>query len=193
MYGMRVARVAAGLMFVVLLAAPAVASEGDELLGRPAAEWEVTHWINSPPLRLADLRGKVVLVRWWTAPDCPFCAASAPTLNELDRRYGGQGLVVVGLYHHKEESPLDTAAVERYARGFGFRFPLAIDVDWKTLRRWWLDTGNRGWTSVSFLIDRGGIVRYVHPGGQYAPGEPDARQLEATLVDLLNRSPGEAR
>lgn len=177
------------LLAALLLVAPAPADP----VGLPAAEWQVEHWINSPPLRLADLRGKVVLVRWWTAPDCPFCAASAPTLNDLDRRYRSQGLVVVGLYHHKEESPLDTAAVERYARNFGFRFPLAVDVDWKTLRRWWLDTGDRGWTSVSFLIDRGGVVRYVHPGGQYAPGEPDARQLEATLVALLRRSPSEAR
>jgi peroxiredoxin len=186
-------RAAAGLLFAALLATPAMAGPGDELLGKPAAEWEVTHWINSPPLRLADLRGKVVLVRWWTAPDCPVCAASAPTLNDLDRRYRDQGLVVVGFYHHKEDSPLDAVAVERYARNFGFRFPLAIDLDWKTLRRWWLDTGDRGWTSVSFLIDRHGIVRYIHPGGQYAPGEADARQLEATLVELLHQGPSAAR
>lgn len=186
-------RAAAGFLFVALLATPVIAGEGDELLGKPAGEWEVTHWINSPPLRLADLRGKVVLVRWWTAPDCPFCGASAPTLNDLDRRYRDRGLAIVGFYHHKENSPLDAAAVERYARDFGFRFPLAIDVDWKTLRHWWLEGGDRTWTSVSFLIDGRGIVRYIHPGGQYAPGEPDARQLEAAIVELLHRGSSEAR
>jgi peroxiredoxin len=185
MYGVRVA---AGLMVAVLLATPALAGEGDELLGKPAAEWEVAHWLNSPPLRLADLRGKVVLVRWWTAPDCPFCGASAPTLNDLDRRYRDRGLVVVGFYHHKENAPLDAAAVARYARAFGFRFPLAIDVDWKTLRRWWLDGGDRTWTSVSFLVDARGIVRYIHPGGQYAPGEPDTRRLEAAVAELLQEA-----
>lgn len=153
--------------------------------GAAAPEWEVEHWINSPPLRLADLRGRVVLVRWWTAPDCPFCAASAPTLNQLHRRYAERGLAIVGLYHHKSDDPLDPREVARQAARFGFEFPLAIDADWKTLRRWWLDGGDRGWTSVSFLIDARGVVRYVHPGGQYAPGEPAARQLEQKIVELL--------
>jgi peroxiredoxin len=186
-------RVVTGLLAIALLTPPAIAAEGQELLGKPAAEWKVTHWINSPPLRLADLRGKVVLVRWWTAPDCPFCGASAPTLNDLDRRYRDRGLAIVGFYHHKEDSPLDAAAVERYSRSFGFRFPLAIDVDWKTLRRWWLDGRDRTWTSVSFLIDGRGIVRYIHPGGQYAPGEPDARRLEAAIDALLQPASREAR
>jgi thiol-disulfide isomerase/thioredoxin len=186
-------RATTAFLILHLLALPAAATEGEELLGQPAAEWEVTHWINSPPLRLADLRGKVVLVRWWTAPDCPFCAASAPTLDDLDRRYRGQGLAVVGFYHHKEESALDTAEVERYARNFGFRFPLAIDADWKTLRRWWLDGGDRAWTSVSFLIDARGVVRFIHPGGQYAPGEPAARDLEERIVGLLRERASTAR
>ena len=119
----------------------------------------------------------------------PFCAASAPTLNELDRRYGERGLSIVGFYHHKADSPLAPADVERYARSFGFAFPLAIDADWRTLNRWWLDGGNRDWTSVSFLIDRQGVVRWIHPGGQYAPGEPAAEELERRIVELL-ASPG---
>jgi peroxiredoxin len=178
--------IAALVLAFVAGASPGALATGEELLGQPASEWEVTHWIHSPPLRLADLRGKVVLVRWWTAPDCPFCSASAPTLNDLDRRFRDRGLVVVGFYHHKDDAPLDPAAVERYAKRFGFRFPLAIDADWKTLRRWWLDSGDREWTSVSFLIDARGIVRSIHPGGQYAPGEPAARALEDKIVELLH-------
>jgi peroxiredoxin len=169
----------------VLLAWLVFAGAGVDPVGTVAAEWEVGEWINSPPLRLADLRGKVVLVRWWTAPDCPFCAASAPTLNELQRRYSGRGLAIIGFYHHKSDSPLQSADVARYAKNFDFRFPLAIDTDWKTLHRWWLDAGERGWTSVSFLIDGRGVIRYVHPGGQYAPNEPAARELERRIVELL--------
>jgi thiol-disulfide isomerase/thioredoxin len=56
-------------------------------------EWTTERWLNSPPLHLADLRGKVVLVRWWTA-DCPFCSATAPALRRFDREYAGRGLVV---------------------------------------------------------------------------------------------------
>ena len=51
--------------------------------------------------------GKVVFVRWFTSPDCPFCSGSAPALRELHSRYAKDGLVVVGMYHHKEPTPLD--------------------------------------------------------------------------------------
>ncbi len=58
--------------------ASATAQEGEELLGTPAPAWTVAAWINSQPLTVEQLKGKVVLLRWWTAPDCPFCGASAP-------------------------------------------------------------------------------------------------------------------
>src|SRR4051812_36633682 len=77
-------------------------SEGQDRLGRPAPPWNVGRWFNTPPLALADLRGKVVLVRWFMSPRCPLCSATAPALNELWRDYKDRGLVVVGMYHHKE-------------------------------------------------------------------------------------------
>jgi hypothetical protein len=46
--------------------------EGAELIGQRFKSWDVRHWINSEPLTLDSLRGKVVLIRWWTAPGCPF-------------------------------------------------------------------------------------------------------------------------
>src|SRR5207248_9910326 len=124
----------------------------------------------SKPRTLQGLRGKVALVRWWPAPGCPYCAATAPALNEFHDRYKDRGLVVVGLYHLKSGAPLDPAAVKRSAEKLGLRFPVAIDPGWKTLRSWWLGGGDRRWTSVSFLIDRQGVVRHVHPGGQYVKG-----------------------
>ncbi len=159
---------------------------GEALLGRPAPELAVTHWTNSEPLTLADLRGKVVLLRWWTAPGCPFCAATAPSLNELHERYADRDLVIVGLYHHKSTAPLDPAQVERYAEAFGFRFPLAIDEGWETLRHWWLDGAEQQWTSVSFLLDREGVVRWLHPGGEYPPGSEDYAELVTTVEALLD-------
>lgn len=181
-------------MSVLLLAlalaagqAGAVAAQapGAELLGQPAPELAVTHWTNSEPLTLADLRGKVVLLRWWTAPGCPFCAATAPSLNQLDERYAGRGLVIIGLYHHKATAPLDPAQVERYAETFGFRFPLAIDEGWETLRQWWLDGDEQRWTSASFLLDREGVARWIHAGGEYPPGSEDYAELVETVEALL--------
>src|SRR5690349_16874276 len=63
------------------------AREGDELIGKPAPGWDLATWFNSKPLALEDLRGKVVLVRWFMSPECPFCSATAPSLNLLDDRY----------------------------------------------------------------------------------------------------------
>jgi peroxiredoxin len=161
------------------------AAEGAELLGRAAPPIRAEHWLNSRPLELAALRGRVVLVRFWTAPDCPFCSASAPALNDFHARYAQRGLTVIGLYHHKAGGPLDPRAVERYARQFGFRFPVAIDPDWQTLRAYWLDTPRR-FTSASFLIDRRGLIRHVHPGGKYEQGDAAHADLQAMIERLCD-------
>src|ERR1700722_3254438 len=108
------------------------------LIGTKPPEWQVTNWFNGSRGKLADLRGKVVLVRWWTAPDCPYCRATAPALNEFYEKYHAQGLEVIGFYHHKSEEPLKVETVRKYADDFGFKFPVAIDTNWKTLHKWWL-------------------------------------------------------
>ncbi|MEO5803918.1 MAG: redoxin domain-containing protein [Verrucomicrobiota bacterium] len=160
-------------------------SADQKLIGTPAPEWSVTNWINSPPLELKDLRGKVVLVRWWTAPDCPYCKATAPALNEFHEKYSARGLQIIGFYHHKSDEPLRIEEVKRFTKTFGFKFPVAIDPDWKTLHRWWLDQGKENWTSVSFLIDRRGIIRRIHPGGKYVRGDKDYTELKAKIEELL--------
>jgi len=168
---------------LVLLCLPSTAA--DKLIGSKAPEWQVTNWLNSAALRLADLRGKVVLVRWWTAPDCPYCRATAPALNEFYEQYHSRGLEVVGFYHHKASEPLELEKVKEYSRQFGFRFPVAIDTDWKTLHRWWLDGHSRGLTSVSFLLDRRGVIRHIHPGGQYIKGDKDYEAMRSKIEALL--------
>src|SRR4051794_40124973 len=90
----------------------APADVGRELIGTLAPEWTVSEWIGSEPRTLASMRGKVVLVRWWAAPDCPYCAASAEGLNELSSKYRDRGLTVIGFYHHKARSPLTRSHVE---------------------------------------------------------------------------------
>jgi peroxiredoxin len=163
----------------------APANEGTDLIGLHFDRWDVRDWINSEPLALDSLRGKVVLIRWWTAPGCPYCEASAPALNEFSRRYRDRGLVVVGIYHHKSETPLTVDHVKKQARKLGLTFPVAIDPNWTTLRRWWLDRHNRGWTSVTILLDRRGIVRHVHPGGAFFKGENGYDALERMIGVLL--------
>jgi peroxiredoxin len=153
------------------------------LEGTTPPEWQPDRWLNSAPMRLADLRGKVVLVRWWTA-GCPFCSASAPALRAFDREYGPKGLAVIGLYHHKGGDPFDPAVYQDTAKRYGFTFPLAVDPEWRTLKSW-LNGVDTGWTSVTFVLDKKGVVRHVHPGGQYVEGDVAHAQLKAAVERLM--------
>jgi thiol-disulfide isomerase/thioredoxin len=138
--------------------------------------------MGAAPIAPADLRGQVMLVRWFTE-GCPYCRDTAPTLVALHDELAPHGLRVIGLYHHKSDEPLDPARVKKLAReDFHFAFPVAIDRDWKTLRAWW---PHDGFTSVSFLVDRRGIVRFVHTGGSYAPGSDDAALMRRWIDQLL--------
>ncbi len=171
------------LLLLVFALAPAVAGDPPPGIGEKAPGWAVESWVNCEPVTLADLDGQVVLVRFWTAPSCPYCRNSAPALAHFAKAYRDDGLRVVALYHHKAPSPLDPAQVADWAKEYGFTFPVGIDAGWRTLRRWWLDRpGNdAAWTSVSFLIDRKGIIRHIHPGGQYVKGDDDYAAMEAAI------------
>jgi peroxiredoxin len=156
------------------------------IVGKPAPAWDLATWFNGPPRRLEDLRGQVVLVRWFMSSECPYCSATAPSLVELHDTYADRGLTVVGMYHHKSAAPLVVDDVRSLVTDhYRFRFPIAIDDDWTTLKRWWLDDHPKSWTSVSFLVDRAGTVRHVHTGGEYPPGSADYRQMKAWIDALL--------
>ncbi len=168
-------------------------AEGAELIGTRAPGWEGAEWLNTEPLRLEDLRGKVVLVRWWT-DSCPYCSRSAPALNEFHARYAHRGLIVIGMYHPKPiDRPITVRKIREVAQERGFGFPIAIDRNWSVLRHWWLDGGRRSATSVSFLIDQRGVIRHIHPGpafhrevvrGDLRPRR-DFGELESIIEELL--------
>ncbi|MEO8705207.1 MAG: TlpA disulfide reductase family protein, partial [Kofleriaceae bacterium] len=144
------------------------AANARSLIGITPPAWHAERWLNSPPLELAKLRGKVVMVRWWTA-ECPYCSASAPSLRAFDQTYGPKGLRVIGMYHHKESTPFDPKVYEATAKRYKFTFPIAFDPEWRTLESWKRDAKGQpvdtGATSVTFLLDKKGVIRHVHPGG----------------------------
>lgn len=177
------------------LEAPAVpvSRGGLDRIGKPAPAWGEMEWIGSEPLGLEDLRGRVVLIRFWT-DTCPFCRASAPALAELDADYRERGVIVIGMYHPKPRGTTRTLAELGAVRDeYGWRFPVAVDAEWAALDSFWLADGPRDYTSVSFVIDRSGIVRYVHPGPEYHSGGPgdheacrrDYADVRAALDALL--------
>ncbi len=198
--------VAAGAAALAASFGPFPGRRGDvaRIIGRPAPPLALSGWLDRAPMEIDDLAGRVVLVRWWT-DTCPFCSATAPVLNELDARYRERGLSVIGVFHPKPPGDEDPDRMRRAARQFGFGFPVASDPDWSALRRWWLDEEPRGFTSVTFLVDRAGVIRYVHPGGEFHPGgggshwrdhrscEREHREIVATIEALLDEpAPGSA-
>ena len=169
---------------------------GVELLGTPAPQWSFTRWIG-PPLSLAGLRGKVVLVRWWTE-GCHFCASTLPELEALRLKYADEGLVVIGVFHPKPPRAVSDRHILGVAKKLGFSGPIAVDRDWSTLDRYWLaGHPEHSWTSVSFLIDRDGVIRWVHGGGEYHRSDDPAHarcvvqyhELERALATVLAERP----
>jgi peroxiredoxin len=170
-----------------------------DLVGTTAPPLALTQWVNSEPLEMDRLRGKVVLVRWWT-DQCPFCVATASSLRDLQRRHGDRGLVVIGVFHPKPAGDPSPERLREAATRLGLDFPLALDPDWEALRRWWLDR-HGGWTSVSFVVDRQGVIRYVHPGGEFHTGgggphwndhsscNREYREIEDTIARLVRDRP----
>ena len=160
------------LLGILLLMSQNVAAQSSadykKLLDKKAPEWIVNGWVNSPQLQIDQLKGKVVLIRWWLET-CPYCKASAPTLNEFYDAYKDEGLEIIGMYHPKPFGRKVTAEeVKMFADAKEFEFPIAIDQEWKSLRTYWPDEVKMNYTSVSFLLDRKGIIRYIHPGGSYS-------------------------
>jgi hypothetical protein len=164
---------------------------GADLVGTRLPRLQLDHWLNTDGNRPVPT-GSVTLYRWWT-DTCPFCAASLPAVERLRQRYGPQGLQVVGVYHPKPPRMVKDDAVLAAARRIGYTGPVVVDPLWTELRRLWLSTGDRDATSVSMLVDREGIIRYVHPGPDFFPSndpadarqDADYRDVERAIQALL--------
>ena len=156
---------ASGLAAAVPL--PALAQSAPEFAG-------IDGWINSAaPLTIAGLRGKVVLVDFWTY-SCINCRRTVPYLNRWQAEYGGMGLQVIGI--HTPEFGFERARrnVETSTRAFGIQFPVGQDNGFQTWRAW----NNRAWPAF-YLLDRAGRIVLRREG------EGHARETEAAIRALL--------
>jgi cytochrome c biogenesis protein CcdA/thiol-disulfide isomerase/thioredoxin len=135
----------------------------------------ISDWINTPgghPLTLQSLRGKVVLIDFWTY-SCVNCVRTLPHLEAWYARYHRAGLVIVGV--HTPEFPFEHVVgnVRRAVSEHGIRYPVAIDNNYDTWNAW----GNEYWPA-DYLIDRNGDVRDAHFGeGAYGQTENAIRTL----------------
>ena len=138
----------------------------------------IDRWLNSEPLTLAGLRGKVVLVDFWTLA-CGNCIATLPHVNTWDARYRDQGLVVVGV--HTPETPEEAKpdAIAEAVKRFGIRYPIAEDTRYQT----WKAYGNQYWPAVYLIDKRGRIARSWTGEGSY-------QSIEMSIRALLAEAPG---
>jgi cytochrome c biogenesis protein CcdA/thiol-disulfide isomerase/thioredoxin len=153
--------------------------------GRAPDFTRTQEWFNSRPLRLADLRGRVVLVDFWTYT-CINCIRTLPHLEAWDAKYRRDGLTIVGV--HSPEFPFEhnAANVARAIRSDGIHYPVVQDNELATWNAW----NNQYWPA-DYLIDARGHVRAAHFGeGEYGTIENQIRALlvAAGAKDLGGRS-----
>jgi cytochrome c biogenesis protein CcdA/thiol-disulfide isomerase/thioredoxin len=141
----------------------------------PAPEFAaVDAWLNSAPLTMQGLRGKVVLVDFWTY-DCINCARTLPHVTHLHERYASQGLVVVGVHTPEFAFEHEIANVRAAVERFGIHYPVAQDNAYGT----WNAFGNHYWPA-QYLVDRRGRIVLEHQGeGGYDEMEEAIRTLLA--------------
>jgi thiol-disulfide isomerase/thioredoxin len=164
---MRTRRVA--LAFLAVLALGAGVEEP-----RAAPELAGDAWLNSPPLTLAALRGKVVLVEFWTFA-CGNCQNVEPHVRDWHERYAPQGLVVIGVHTPELDRERDRANVERYVKEHRIPWPVLVDNGFRT----WRAYHNRYWPAF-YLIDAQGRIRHQRFGeGGYDEMESQIRRLLA--------------
>lgn len=164
-----------GIVVVVLLVGWLTLRPADAMIGKPAPDIANPTWLNSAPLRMADLRGKVVMVEFWTF-GCYNCRNVEPYVKEWHRHYADEGLVVIGVHSPEFSHEREIENVKQYMTEHDIRFPVPIDNDFSTWNRY----GNRYWPAM-YLIDKRGIIRYVRIGeGGYGETE---RQIQALLSE----------
>ena len=138
----------------------------------------IEEWINSEPLTMAGLRGKVVLLDFWTY-SCINCLRTLPHLTAWDDAYRDDGLVIVGVHTPEFAFEREPDNVRRAVRDHGIDYPVALDPDFGTWEAW----QNRYWPA-KYFVDRRGHIRYAHFGeGDYEESERVIRQLLAEGQD----------
>jgi thiol-disulfide isomerase/thioredoxin len=157
----------------------------------------ISNYINSEPLALSDLKGKVVLVDFWTY-SCINCIRTIPYLNAWHEKYADDGLVIVGVHAPEFDFEKDPNNVQAAVEKFGIEYPVVQDNEHET----WDAYQNRYWPR-KYLIDDEGYIRYDHIGeGAYGETEQVIQSLlqeraantgQAVLIDDSTAKPEDAQ
>ena len=159
----------------MMMAAPGnAAAAGPPIEGKLPSLAGAVAWLNSPPLSVESLRGKVVLIDFWTY-SCINCLRTLPYVRAWADKYRDQGLVVIGVHAPEFAFEKDLDNVRRATKDLKVSYPVAIDNDYAI----WRGFGNRYWPA-HYFIDTEGRIRHHHFGeGGYDESEKMIQQLLA--------------
>jgi thiol-disulfide isomerase/thioredoxin len=133
-----------------------------------------TGYLNTPtPVKLADLKGKVVLVHFWTYT-CSNCIHTIPHLNDWYQKYSNEGLVIIGVQTPEFNDEKNIDNVNAAVHNFQIKYPIILDNNYVN----WNAYGNSYWPR-DYLVDNQGLIRYSHIG------EGDYAQTEQMIQSLL--------
>ena len=138
----------------------------------------ITEWINTPPLDINQLKGKVVLVDFWTY-SCINCIRTLPFLKDWYNKYHAKGFEIIGVHSPEFEFEKDANNVKAAVARFGIRYPVALDSQFGT----WQSFNNSYWPA-QYLIDKNGLVVYQH----FGEGDDDKTENNIRFLLGMNKA-----
>jgi thiol-disulfide isomerase/thioredoxin len=162
-----------GLSFLATSSLTAKSNDAPEFTHTQAEEW-----INSAPLTLDDLKGKVVLIDFWTF-DCWNCYRSFPWLHELEAQFAAEDFTVIGVHTPEFDHEKIRENIVAKTKEFKLDHPVMIDNDFS----YWKAMDNRYWPTF-YLIDKQGRIQEKYIGETHAGGG-NATDIEAKIKQLL--------
>ncbi len=151
---------------------------------KSAAEFQdIKSWINSKPLTLKDLRGKIVLLDFWTY-SCINCIRTLPALKKMHEKYSKKGLVIVGIHTPEFEFEKDLENVKTAVKKHGIKYPVGLDSDNTT----WHLYGNRYWPWATLIGKEGNIVM-EHIGESGYDEIVKTKSVETHEIKIVTNSP----
>jgi peptide-methionine (R)-S-oxide reductase len=140
-----------------------------------------TGWINTSPLTASSLKGKVVLVDFWTF-ECSNCLNALPHVKALEAKYRDKGLVVIGVHSPELDEEKPAANVQAAVKRLGVVYPVVLDGDYRI----WNSFHNEYWPAV-YIVDANGRIRYYHAGeGDY---DGQDRAVATLLAEASSQPP----
>ena len=146
----------------------------EETKAPTAPELSSGNWINSDPLTIKSLHGRVVLIEFWTFA-CYNCRNTLPTVKKWDAQYRDKGLTIIGVHTPETDLENNVDDVRREVAALGIKYPVVTDNNYST----WKSYGVEAWPTL-FLLDKQGRVRWTHVGeGAYDQTEEVIKKLLA--------------